>query len=83
MSVRGRRIPGARLVASAETYSSSAEVSSTRRVKWVVRASRVAMLARRSWPSVLWRTEIRVSEDVEESGRRVYGLDDFINLVGD
>ena len=31
---------------------SSAEVSSISRVKWVVIASRVAMLARRSWPKV-------------------------------
>ena len=31
-----------------------------RRVKWVVMASRVAMLARRSWPNVDWMTEMRV-----------------------
>jgi len=46
--VRGRRTQGARLVARAETKGSSAEVSSIRRVKCVVRASRVAMLASRS-----------------------------------
>ena len=68
MSVRGRRIHGAKLVARAETKSSSAEVSSIRRVKWVVTASRVAMFARRSWPRVFWRTDIRVSEEVDESG---------------
>ena len=51
---------GERLLARAVTKSSSAEVSSMRRVKWVVMASRVAMLARRSWPRVFWRTGIRV-----------------------
>ena len=51
---------GARLLARAVTNSSSAEVSSMRRVKWVVMASRVAMLARRSWPRVFWRTGMRV-----------------------
>jgi hypothetical protein len=30
------------------------------RLKCVVMASRVAMLARRSWPSVDWMTETRV-----------------------
>ncbi len=59
---------GARAWAREEVYSSVAEVSSIRRVKWVVIASRVAMLARRSWPRVFWRTEMRVSEEVEESG---------------
>lgn len=43
---------GDRAEARADTYSSSAEVNSIRRVKWVVMASRVAILARRSWPSV-------------------------------
>lgn len=39
---------GARFWAREETKGSSAEVSSIRRVKWVVIASRVAILARRS-----------------------------------
>jgi hypothetical protein len=51
----------ARVCASAEIKGSSAEVSSMRRVKCVVMASRVAMLARRSWPRVDWMTEMRVS----------------------
>ena len=34
----------------------------------MVRASRVAMFARRNWPRVFCRTEIRVWGDVEESG---------------
>ena len=55
---------GARLLARAEMKSSSADVSSMRRVKWVVMASRVAMLARRSWPRVFWRTEIRAEGSV-------------------
>ena len=38
-----------------------------RRVKCVVRASSVAMFARRNWPSVFCRTEIRVWAEVEES----------------
>lgn len=59
---------GARLLARAATKASSAEVSSIRRVKWVVKASRVAMLASRSWPRVFWRTEMRVCGEVEESG---------------
>jgi hypothetical protein len=67
VSVRGRRTQGARLLARAATKASSADVSSMRRVKWVVRASRVAMLARRSWPRVFWSTEMRVCGDVEES----------------
>lgn len=49
---------------------SSAEVSSIRRVKCVVMASRVAMLARRSCPRVFWRTEMRVWGEVDESGVR-------------
>ena len=49
---------------------SSAEVSSMRRVKCVVTASRVAMLARRSCPRVFWRTEMRVWGEAEESGVR-------------
>ena len=59
---------GARFCARAVTNASSAEVSSIKRVKWVVMASSVAMLARRSWPKVFWRTEIRVCDDDEESG---------------
>lgn len=51
---------GARLLASDDMYGSSAEVSSMRRVKCVVRASSVAMFARRNWPRVFCRTEIRV-----------------------
>ena len=47
---------------------SSADVSSMRRVKCVVMASRVAILARRSWPRVFWRTEMRVWSEVAESG---------------
>ena len=47
---------------------SSAEVSSIKRVKWVAMASRVAILARRSWPRVFWRTEMRVEVLVDESG---------------
>lgn len=66
--MRGRRIQGARIWASEETKDSSAEVNSMRRVKCVVIASSVAILARRSWPRVFCRTEMRVSEDVEESG---------------
>lgn len=58
---------GARIWAREETKASSADVSSIRRVKWVVIASRVAMLARRSWPRVFWSTEIRASEEVDES----------------
>lgn len=50
---------GARLLARDEMNVSSAEVSSMRRVKWVAMASSVAMLARRSWPRVFWRTEMR------------------------
>ena len=58
---------GARIWAREETKASSADVSSIRRVKWVVIASRVAILARRSWPRVFWSTEIRASEEVDES----------------
>lgn len=36
-----------------------------RRVKWVVMASRVAMLLRRSWPRVDWRTLIRGEASME------------------
>lgn len=70
VSLRGRRIHGARLLAREVTKVSSADVSSTRRVKCVVIASRVAMLARRSWPSVFWRTEMRAdgSEAVSVEG---------------
>ena len=68
VSIRGRRIQGARAWAREAMYSSVAEVSSMRRVKCVVIASRVAMLARRSWPRVFWRTEMRASGEVEESG---------------
>ena len=57
---------GERLWASAATKASSAEVSSIKRVKWVVMASRVAMLARRSWPRVFWRTEMRAASDVSD-----------------
>ena len=46
--MRGRRIHGARIWASEETKDSSAEVNSMRRVKCVVIASSVAILARRS-----------------------------------
>ncbi len=66
-SVRGRRIHGARFWARDETKGSSADVSSMRRVKCVVMASRVAMLARRSWPRVFWRMEMRASGEPEES----------------
>lgn len=59
---------GERLLASAETKLSSAEVSSINRVKWVVMASKVAIFARRSCPRVFWRTDMRVSGEVEESG---------------
>lgn len=68
VSTRGRRIQGARACAREAMKGSSAEVSSIRRVKWVVIASSVAILARRSWPRVFWRTEIRVASDVDESG---------------
>lgn len=34
-----------------------------RRVKWVVIASRVAMLLSRSWPRVDWRTLMREASD--------------------
>lgn len=47
-SCLGRRMQGARFAASAAVYASSAEVSSMRRLKWVVRASSVAILARRN-----------------------------------
>ena len=57
---------GERVVARAETKASSAEVSSMRRVKCVVRASRVAMLARRSCPRVFCRTGIRDSGEDDE-----------------
>ena len=59
VSVLGRNTQGASALPRAVMYASSAEVSSMRRVKWVMRASRVAMLARRSWLRVFWRTEIR------------------------
>jgi len=52
VSLRGRRMQGAMLLARDTTKASSAEVSSMRRVKCVVMASKVAMFARRSWPRV-------------------------------
>ena len=66
---------GARLDANDDTYSSSAEVSSIRREKWVVMASNVAILANRNCPKVFCRTDTRVSADVEESG------DEYIVLI--
>jgi hypothetical protein len=51
---------GDRFVARADMYVSSADVSSIRRVKWVVIASKVAMFARRNVPRVFWITLIRV-----------------------
>lgn len=68
--MRGRRIQGASACAREAMNGSSAEVSSMRRVKCVVMASRVAMFARRSCPRVFWRTEMRVWGEVEESGVR-------------
>ena len=59
---------GASVCAREATKGSSADVSSMRRVKWVVIASRVAIFARRSCPNVFWRTDMRVSVDVAESG---------------
>jgi hypothetical protein len=61
LSTRGRRMHGARLWARAVMYVSSAEVSSIRRVKWVMSASSVAIFAKRSWIKVFCRTEIRAA----------------------
>jgi len=59
---------GARVWARDAIKVSSAEVSSMSRVKWVVIASSVAILARRSWPRVFWRTDTRASAEVADSG---------------
>ena len=59
---------GASTCASAAMKGSSAEVSSIRRVKCVVIASSVAMLASRSCPRVFCKTDTRVSAEVDESG---------------
>ena len=59
---------GARVWAREVMKDSSADVSSIRRVKCVAMASSVAMLARRSWPRVFCRTEMRVEVLVDESG---------------
>jgi hypothetical protein len=61
VSVFGLKIHGARLVASAATYCSSADVSSTSRVKWVIKASKVAIFVKRSWLRVFCRTDMRVA----------------------
>lgn len=59
---------GASACARAVMYASSAEVSSIKRVKCVMRASRVAMLARRSWMRVFCRTEMRAASVDSEAG---------------
>lgn len=69
VSVRGRRMHGARVAVSAVMYDSSADVRSMRRVKWFMQASRVAMLVSRSCESVCWSTAIRVAS--VESGAEV------------
>lgn len=59
---------GASVCASWVMYASSADVSSMRRVKCVIKASRVAMLARRSWMRVFCRTEMRAESVDSEAG---------------
>jgi hypothetical protein len=65
VSVLGRRMHGAKLVANAETYSSSAEVKSISLVKWVINASSVAMFAKRRPLRVFCRTATRFESGVE------------------
>lgn len=68
VSILGRRIQGASIVAREAMYASSADVRSINRVKCVIRPSSVAMLASRSWLRVFWRTEMRAESVDSEAG---------------